>query len=196
MRGPPESPSNYQEPYRRNPPRLIRHLVSLGLFVLSFGIIRPERLILYLQNPVAIFATLSHLISIQAVIFLSIVFIIVIELHEQAHVLFCHLRGLDPIYRRWKGYVILSQEQYYTRNDAIIVTSAPILLISVPAGLLSQLLTIEPVVLLSEIIFVANGSLIAQDVLDIIFNAALPKDSLYWISDVGDEAEMWIVEPE
>jgi hypothetical protein len=195
-RGPPPVPDSYDRVIEYNLPRGLPTVVSLLLFAISCYIIYPQVMMGYTSNPGALASDLADFDSIHQTIAIIVSFLFTAESHEQSHRIFAYFVGLDPEYRRTGTYVVPIQEEFYSREKALIMTSAPILCISVPSVILAVLSPFELISGLSGLIFILNSSMISKDCLDIVYALFLPEGSLYWVSDLGETGETYIALPD
>lgn len=187
MRRPDSAPAGHTQPVKISQPDWLLWLVSFVFLVavtvvvalVSSGIV--SRLAI---DPLMIigFGTRQ---SIYLVVLLLAVFLITSEVHEQLHRLCAKGLGLKPIYRRLNGYVVV-QETWISRRELNLMTAAPIFIIQLPALLVLIMAsgTLEDI---AELVFILNASFIAKDISDIAFHFQLPRETQFWMSDLGEQ---------
>ncbi|WP_459825722.1 metalloprotease family protein [Halorubrum luteum] len=132
--------------------------------------------------------------SIYLVGLLLTVLLTTFEVHEQLHRLAAKVLDLEPVYRRLKGYVVI-QETWISRRELNLMTAAPIFVIQVPT-LVIFIFSSGTIGDIAEITFILNAGFIAKDISDIIFNLRLPRETQFWMSDLGGEAVAYFSSPD
>ena len=184
-------PPGYTQPVKISQPNWLLRLISLVFFVASTTVVAMVSSGIIAQlaaDPLVVFDFDTRQSGYLVVLLLA-VFLATFEVHEQLHRLSAKRLGLEPIYRRLRGYVVV-QETWISRRELSLMTVTPIFIIQLPALLILIIAsgTMEDI---AEIVFIMNAGFVAKDVSDIIFYFQLPQKTQFWMSDLGEEAVMY-----
>jgi len=187
MRRPDSVPAGYTQPVKISQPNWLLNLISLTFFVVAtVGVVLVSSGIIarVVGDPLIILGYGTRQ-SVYLVVLLLTVSLATFEVHEQLHRLFAKGLGLEPIYYRLKGHVVV-RETWISRRELNLMTAAPIFMIQLPALLILIIFsgTFEDI---AELVFIMNAGFIAKDVADIIFHFRLPQETQFWMSDLGEE---------
>jgi len=195
MRKPDAVPSGCTQPIKISQPNWLLWLISLAFFVVAMivvALISSGTLARLAVDPQIIWGFDTREIWYHVGLLL-IVSLVTFEAHEQLHRLSAKGLGLEPVYRRSDGYVVI-QETWISRRKLNLMTAAPILVIQLSA-LLIFIFASGMLENIAEITFVLNATLIAKDVSDIAFHFRLPHDTQFWMSDLGEEPVTYFSAP-
>lgn len=187
MRRPDSVPAGYTQPVKISQPNWLLNLISLVFLVaatvvvvlVSSGIIARVAV-----DPLIILGYSTRQSGYLVVLLLA-VSLATFEIHEQLHRLFAKGLGLEPIYYRLKGHVVV-RETWISRRELNLMTAAPIFMIQLPA-LLILIIASGTLGDIAELAFIMNAGFIAKDATDIIFHFRLPEETQFWMSDLGEE---------
>lgn len=187
MRQPDSVPTGYTPPVKISQSSWLLWLISLVFFVAATVVVAliSSGIIARLAVDPLMMLNFGARQSMYLVVLLIAVFLTTPEVHEQLHRLSAKRLGLDPIYRRLNGYVLV-QETWVSRRELNLMTAAPIFAIQLPA-LLILIITSGMLGDIAELVFIMNSGFIAKDVSDITFHFRLPQETQFWMSDLGEE---------
>lgn len=195
MRRPDSIPAGHTQPVKISQPNWLLWLISLVFFVVATVIVAliSSGIIARLAvDPLIVFGFETRQ-SVYLVVLLLAVFLATFEVHERLHRLFAKGLGLEPIYRRLNGYVMI-QETWISRQELNLMTAAPIFIIQLPA-LLVLIIVSGTLGDIAELVFIMNAGFIAKDVSDITLNFQLPQETQFWMSDLGEGPVMYFSAP-
>ena len=196
MRKPDAVPSGCTQPIKISQPNWLLWLISLAFFLVAMivvALISSGALARLAVDPRIIWGfdtrEIWYLVGL-----LLIVSLATFEAHEQLHRLSAKGLGLEPVYRRLDGHVVI-QETWISRRELNLMTAAPIFVIQVPT-LVIFIFSSGTIGDIAEITFILNAGFIAKDISDIIFNLRLPRETQFWMSDLGGEAVAYFSSPD
>jgi hypothetical protein len=137
MRRPDSVPAGYTQPVKISQPNWLLWLISLVFVVVATVLVAlvSSGVIARLAVDPVMILSFDTRESGYLVVLLLTVFLVTSEMHEQLHRLSAKGLGLEPVYRRLKGYVVV-QETWISRRELNLMTAAPIFIFQLPVLLI------------------------------------------------------------